>query len=81
MFRYWQLLKGRFETVSFKDSLCILIEDLEDAEIAAKRMLQEKYTLFYINDLLDDHLHFGKAKIIINKTVEILLPGRSNFER
>lgn len=80
LFRYWQLLTGKFSPVSFCDSLCIQIKNMDDAEAVVRQIIRSKYSLLCINDLLDDYDLFERIKLIVNNAFEKVLPDKSDFE-
>lgn len=83
LFRYWQLIKGDFIPVSFRDALCIQIKKIKDAEIVSQQMRKDKFSLICINDLVDDDNDdlFEKVKSIVNESFERILPDKSSFEK
>jgi len=82
LFRYWQLVKGKFIPVSFSDSFSTSIRSTKSAYLIADIIRKKRYRLFCINDAfeLDNEGEFQNAKEIINKAFEEILPEKSKFE-
>lgn len=82
LFRYWQLLSGKFIPVGFNDSLCVQVGNLSDVKTAANQILRNNHAFMCINDMLDncDQSLFEESKSIINNALQKILPDKSEFE-
>lgn len=78
LFRYWQLMHGKFEPVDISDSKLLVLRNLQDCEIFSTVLNQ--YNLICLNDEIDDDNDFYTAKKIINQLFSKILPNKSSFE-
>lgn len=78
LFRYWQLMSGKFEPVDISDSKLLVLRNLQDCAEFSSTFSQ--YNLICLNDEIDDDIDFNKAKNIINQSFAKILPNKSSFE-
>jgi hypothetical protein len=63
LFRYWQLMSGKFEPVDISDSKLLVLHNLQDCAEFSSILTQ--YNLIFLNDEIDDDNDFNKYKNII----------------
>lgn len=82
LFRYWQLMKGNFEPISFSDTTTVPVRSLSDIDNVCGLIKNEKYKMLCINDEADSFTEqeFEIAKNKIVDAFELLLPKKSSFE-
>jgi hypothetical protein len=78
LFRYWQLMSGKFEPVDISDSKLLVLHNLQDCAEFSSILTQ--YNLIFLNDEIDDDNDFNKYKNIINQSFSKILPDKSSFE-
>lgn len=82
LFRYWQLLEGKFCPRSFSDTKTIPVREAKDVDAAAKAIKSKKLKMLCINDELEnvENEVFETYKQKINEAFDALFPRKSSFE-
>ncbi len=82
LFRYWQLLEGKFSPRSFSDTKGIPVHGSKDIDAVVEAILANKYSMLCINDELEDVESnlFDTYKETINQTFDTVFPDKSSFE-
>lgn len=93
LFRYWQLVSGRFEPMSFKTAFIKRkykeLRTIEDTQTIITDLRSRQYEMYCINDAItksrftqatmsDEDYHFSKTAII--EVLNEILPHKSAFE-
>lgn len=78
LFKYWQLLTGKFEPKSYKR--CKYYDLENDNSIFIKNVINKKYNMICINDS-NINLDFEKVKTELINMFEKILPEKSGFEK
>lgn len=77
VFRYWQMLNGKFKPRSFKFGKVFTLKN-ENKEIY-NTIEKQKYKIICIND--SDSIDFEKVKKELQNSFERILPEKSSFEK
>jgi hypothetical protein len=80
LFRYWQLVTGKFIPVSIQDTKYIDLRILEDCKRAKEYIDSGRFHQVCFNDKLEASDDFEDAKSIINAAFARRLPDKSSFE-
>lgn len=79
IFRYWQLLNGRFNPYNVnKLGKYFILQD--DNSLLLKTIKNKKYKIICINDS-NPNIDFEKSKTEINKVFSEIFPNKSSFEK
>ena len=78
LFKYWQLVSGNYEVISYKTGMCYHIKEKNFAE-ACNAVRTGKYKITCINDT-NNTINFEEKKQRILESFEQLLPEKSSFE-
>jgi len=83
LFRYWQLVTGKFLPISMRDTKYITIdrESIDSGEIS-DAILYSRYSMICLNDSgeIDAGVEFERAKREIQDSLMRLLPDKSSYE-
>lgn len=78
LMRYWQLTNGNFKPLNlYKDSIYYTVEN-NNLDTVQNEILNQNKSIIILND--SDNINFEKARSIINKSFETILPHKSQFE-
>ncbi len=82
LFRYWQLAKGKFAPVGFRDTLSTSVYSLKDAYNVANIIRSRRFRMVCINDGWEcpSGTEFQEAKKVITEAFGKILPNKSSFE-
>jgi len=82
LFRYWQLVSGKFVPVSMKDTKYLTLKsELLDSSVIEDVISLQKYSMICLNDDSSiDEKSFMQLKEKIKDSFEKILPNKSGFE-
>jgi len=81
LFRYWHLCKGEFSPIGFRRKRFEWIYNYEDAVDVYEKLVSGKYSMFCINDGVEDDEDFNQIRDKVNVGFEMIFPDKSKFEK
>lgn len=80
IFRYWHIAKGEFTPNGYRDSISVTMNNKENINSNKKLIEDGKYRFVCLNDEANnDDFEFIKKEI--NKSLNMVLPNKSKFEK